>query len=194
MTAATAPAEPPHPTSSADGVAWDLADLYRGLDDPRIDRDLQAAHERARAFETAYRGQIGTDAGPPADLLKAEVHDVAEAESLRVERLALMQRLDEIADERADGLLTGQQAQRATARINERLDAIELQQQDTERLRVLDGLPLGKPEVADAVRLLSPDRLRAVIDLLVTITVAPVGKGGRQFRAERVLDGMVWKV
>ena len=35
------------PASSADGVAWDLGDLYAGVDDPRIDQDLQAALKRA---------------------------------------------------------------------------------------------------------------------------------------------------
>lgn len=134
-----------------------------------------------------YKAVGGRLARPDAvDLLKAEVHDAAEAEALRVERLALLARLDEIADERADGLLTGQQAQRATARISDKLDAIERQQQDAERLRVFDGLPLGKPEVAEAVKELTPDRLRAVIDVLVEFVVAPVGKGGKVFRPDRV--------
>ena len=33
-----------HPSSSADGVAWDLSDLYSGLDDPQIDQDLRNAY------------------------------------------------------------------------------------------------------------------------------------------------------
>ena len=53
------------------------------------------------------------------DLLKAELHDEAEAEALRVQRQTLMARLDEIADERADGLMTGPQAKRATDRVTE---------------------------------------------------------------------------
>ena len=56
--------------SSAANVSWDLTDLYAAVDDPRIDKDLDAAHERARAFETAYRGKVGGDA---ASLLKAVV-------------------------------------------------------------------------------------------------------------------------
>jgi oligoendopeptidase F len=60
------------PTSSADGVAWDLADLYQAVDDPRITADLERALERARAFETAYRGRIDVPGGPaPALLLTA---------------------------------------------------------------------------------------------------------------------------
>ena len=33
--------------SSADGVAWDLSDLYRGVDDPRITATWTSALERA---------------------------------------------------------------------------------------------------------------------------------------------------
>ena len=48
------------PSSSAVGVAWDLSDLYRGLDDPNIERDLAAvlAMKRAEAFAASYRGKV----------------------------------------------------------------------------------------------------------------------------------------
>ena len=52
-------------------MAWNLGDLYAGLDDPAIDRDLEAAHARARAFETRYRGKIAVPGGPPAKELLA---------------------------------------------------------------------------------------------------------------------------
>ena len=122
----------------------------------------------------------------PMDLLKAELHDAAEAEALRTEENTLRSRLNEIADERADGLLTGAQAQRATARINEKLAAIERRQQDQNRLRVFDGIPLGKPQVAAAIQRLSPDRFRAVVDVLMTVTVMPVGKGRHVFNPDRM--------
>ena len=51
---------------------------------------------------------------------------------------------------------------------------------------MFDGLPLGEPEVAKAVSRLTPDRLRAVLDVLMTVTVAPVGKGGHVFNPQRV--------
>ena len=120
------------------------------------------------------------------DLLKAEQHDTEQAESLRAQANSLLVRLDEIADERADGLLTGKQAQRATERINAKLAAIEHQQQDAERVRVFRDLPLGTPEAVDAVRQLSPDRFRAVVDVLMSVAVAPVGKSGKVFNPERV--------
>ena len=128
------------------------------------------------------------------DLLRAQ-HDETETEALRTERATLLARLDEIADERADGLLTGAQAKRATDRVTERLADVDAREQDAERLRVFADLPLGTPEVADAIEKLSPDRLRAVLDVLVTVTVKPVGKGHRpdakRFDRDRVV--VVWK-
>jgi oligoendopeptidase F len=64
------------PTSSADGVAWDLRDLYAGVDDPAIDRDLDAAATRAAAFESAYRGKIDAPGGPSADLLASAMREL----------------------------------------------------------------------------------------------------------------------
>src|SRR5262249_19203320 len=37
---------------------WNLADLYSGLDDPRIARDLDRADAEAQAFEAAFRGKL----------------------------------------------------------------------------------------------------------------------------------------
>jgi oligoendopeptidase F len=37
---------------------WNLADLYGGLDDPRIARDLDRADAESQAFETAYKGKL----------------------------------------------------------------------------------------------------------------------------------------
>jgi DNA invertase Pin-like site-specific DNA recombinase len=134
-----------------------------------------------------YAVVAGRLAMPDAiDLLKAEQHDTLEAEQLRVERAALLAELDNIGVERADGLLTGKQAKIATDRIGDKLKTIEARQHDQEKLRVFDGLPLGKPELANALASLSPDRFRAVLDVLATITVAPVGKSGKIFNPERV--------
>jgi oligoendopeptidase F len=64
------------PSSSADGVAWDLGDLYHGVEDPQIDRDLETALQRAWAFESAYRGQINVAGGPSADVLLAALNEL----------------------------------------------------------------------------------------------------------------------
>jgi oligoendopeptidase F len=65
--------------SSADGVAWDLSDLYSGVHDPRIEQDLESALTRAKAFEAAYRGALDVPGGPPAEKLQTAL---AELESL----------------------------------------------------------------------------------------------------------------
>ncbi len=68
--------QPPSPTSSADGVAWDLSALYAGVDDAKLEADLDAAQRRAEAFEQRYRGQV-------ADLDAAKLHEaVAELQDI----------------------------------------------------------------------------------------------------------------
>jgi hypothetical protein len=120
------------------------------------------------------------------DLLKADI-DPAEAAELRRELGVLYARLESIGVDVGEGLLTGAQAKAATDTVNTKIAALERRQQDSERLRVFVDLPLGKAEVADAVARLPEGRFRAVLDLLATITIAPVGKGGKQFNPERVL-------
>ena len=105
---------------------------------------------------------------------------------IRLELETLYAELDNIGVERAELLLTGRQAKIATDRISEKIAKLELRQQDQQRLRVFDGIPLGRAEVADAIEKLSPDRFRAVLDVLATIVVLPVGRCGRVFNPERV--------
>jgi oligoendopeptidase F len=66
----------PSSRSSAAGVAWDLSDLYAGVDDPAIGRDLDTALKRAQAFESTYRGKIDVPGGPSADTLLAVVGEL----------------------------------------------------------------------------------------------------------------------
>src|SRR5919201_388241 len=37
---------------------WNLADLYAGLDDPQVERDLERAAAESLAFEQAYKGKL----------------------------------------------------------------------------------------------------------------------------------------
>lgn len=58
-----APLTESRPASSpqARPPAWDLSDLYRGLDDPAIQGDFAALMDRARDFEARYRGRIARE-------------------------------------------------------------------------------------------------------------------------------------
>ena len=148
---------------------------------------LGVAVRAEEAEPWVYEAVIQRLAEPDAvDLLKAELHDAAEAEALRTEENTLRARLNEIADERADGLIDGAGYKRATERVKDKLAVIERRQQDQARLLVFDGIPLGKPEVAAAIQRLSPDRFRAVVDVLMTVTVMPVGKGRHVFNPKRM--------
>lgn len=126
-------------------------------------------------------------AAPDArDLLKAQQHDTAEAERIRIELGTLHNELDAIGEERADGLLTGKQAKIATDRIRAKIEMLEDRAHDAERVRVFDSIPLGTPEVEDAILALSPDRFRAIMDVLMRVTIAPTGKAGNTFKTERI--------
>lgn len=128
------------------------------------------------------------------DLLKAEQFDPAESERLRAERLTLLGRLDTAADDYADGALDGRGYARVRERIQAQLDALDSAEADAERVRVFDGIPLGTPEAADAIARLAdehPDRYRAILDVLVCVTIAPHGKRGNVFDPERVK--VVWR-
>ncbi len=145
---------------------------------------VQAVH-----VEPMLYGLLGGRLAMPdaEDLLKAE-HDEETAEKLRTELTVLYQELTNIGVERGKRLLTGEQAKTATDIVQAEIAELERQQNDAERLRVLDGIPLGTPEAIEAVRLLSPDRFRTVLRLLMTVTVLPVGRGShtRTFDPARV--------
>jgi hypothetical protein len=124
------------------------------------------------------------------DLMRAAQHDSAEAEQIRQKIATLTSRLDELAAERGAGLLTGRQLQIASEVVQRELDAIEAERRDSDKVRVFDGIRLGTPHAVKDVEKLSGDRLRAVIDVLMDITIAPATKRG-VFDPERV--EVTWK-
>ncbi len=64
--------------SGAEGVTWDLSDLYSGLSDKRIERDLKNLIEKSASFEKTYRGKISSSSVKPGTLYNA----VKELESI----------------------------------------------------------------------------------------------------------------
>ncbi|MCX7707139.1 MAG: M3 family metallopeptidase, partial [Anaerolineae bacterium] len=49
--------------TGAEDVAWDLTDLYAGMDDPQLNTDLDAADAEATALDAEYRGRIAALSG-----------------------------------------------------------------------------------------------------------------------------------
>lgn len=64
--------------SGSEGIVWNLSDLYKGLDDKRIERDIGTLLKESESFEKRYRGKIRSKALKPATLLGA----VEELESI----------------------------------------------------------------------------------------------------------------
>ena len=60
-------------------VAWDLGDLFSGVDDPKIDEAIDDSLARAKAFAERYRGKIDSDNLTAEALLDAikEVEEIA---------------------------------------------------------------------------------------------------------------------
>jgi oligoendopeptidase F len=71
------------PASVAEGVRWDLSDLYKGPADPAWSKDLDQLLVDGAAFAERYRGTVAVAGGPdPAHLLEAlkafeEIHERA---------------------------------------------------------------------------------------------------------------------
>ena len=57
-----------HTPSSAQGVYWDLTDIYQGLDDPQIEADLQACRTGSESFSKTYRGLFARQ--PSAEVIR----------------------------------------------------------------------------------------------------------------------------
>jgi DNA invertase Pin-like site-specific DNA recombinase len=144
---------------------------------------IRAEHIEPLLYEIVAGRLVMPDA---EDLLKAEIRDAERAGVVQAELDLLYAERRNIGVERGQLLLTGEQAKIATDLINAKITALEAERQDQRRLQVFEGIPLGRPQAAAAIKELSPDRYRAVLDLLLVATVAPVGKGGHAFDPERV--------
>lgn len=123
------------------------------------------------------------------DLLvdRAESPDL---EALRSERMAVQARLDSIALDFADGSLTSSQLRMATERLRARAAEIEVQTASAGRVDVLGPL-IGIDDVRAAWDALGVPRQRAIVDLLVEVTIHPPGRGTRTFRPESV--AIAWR-
>jgi len=103
---------------------------------------------------------------------------VAEADKLRV-------RLDEAADQYADGLIDGRMLERITARLRPQLTEAEARSRVVESAPLLDGL-VGVPDVRAVWESLSLSRHRAVVDTLMSVTLDRTRQGARTFDPESV--------
>jgi DNA invertase Pin-like site-specific DNA recombinase len=99
-------------------------------------------------------------------------------------------RQEQMAEAFADGAVTMAQLRKANEKIAAELAAIDATLIDAGRSRVLaDAIAADPAQVTARLHALPLDRRRAIVDLLMTITVLPAG--GKTFNPERV--HVVWK-
>lgn len=112
-------------------------------------------------------------------------HERPDVEGLRDEAQTIRARLDSIASEFADGVLTASQLRTLTERLRANLAAVEGQLADAGRVDVLGPL-VGAEDVAAAWDALDMDRRRAIVSLLMDVTIMRTRQGGRTFDPESV--------
>jgi DNA invertase Pin-like site-specific DNA recombinase len=107
-------------------------------------------------------------------LMSTNSEDAAE---LREQEAALRSRLDVLAADFADGVLTSSQLRTATQRIKRHLAKIEAQLYGPDAQRYF-GDVIDAEDPRAAFNELPMDRQRALIEAMVTVTIMPIGHGG----------------
>lgn len=123
-----------------------------------------------------------------AELLVAR--DAPDFDQLRSETLAVRGRLDALAVDFADGALTSSQLRAATERLRTRLRELEAAMADSARTDALAPL-IAAADVHSAWSDLSTSRQRAVVEILMDVSIHPPGRGTRTFNPDTV--GIEWK-
>ncbi len=101
------------------------------------------------------------------------------------EALGLRARLDRAADDYADGKIDARQMERITARLRPQLDAADARARVVDDAPLLDGLA-ANVQAAQVWTDMSITRRRAVVDLLVDVTIERAKQGARTFAPESV--------
>jgi site-specific DNA recombinase len=103
----------------------------------------------------------------------------------------LRARLDDLATGLSEGVITLDGARRESQRLRAELADIEARLHEPDRAAVLVGI-VNADDPAKVWNRLDLDRRRAVIDVLMTVTLAPTGRGTRTFDPESVR--IEWRV
>ncbi len=110
--------------TGAETIAWNLEDLYAGLNDPKIELDLQAAEAAADALDRDYRGRIA--ALSPDELGKMlAIYETIEDRAGKVGAFAYLYWASDTGDPQRGALL--QRATERGSRLNQKLVFLELE-------------------------------------------------------------------
>jgi hypothetical protein len=140
--------------------------------------------DMARVDDLITELVVGRLSAPDAaDMLIAEKR--VDINELRDQAAALRARQDQAAALFADGAITASQLKTSTAKLSKTLAAVESKMLDANKTHVFDGL-IGTRDPQTVWDGLTLDRRRAIIDVMMTITIAPAVRGARGFDPEQV--------
>jgi DNA invertase Pin-like site-specific DNA recombinase len=159
--------------------------IYRCDPESRDGREGPHATRAAAVVDEYVRmAVLGRLARPDiADIVAAPHADVA---GLRAKAQDIRRNLDELAGDRALGLIDRAQMVAATSRGQKRLAELAAQIAEAGRESVLTPL-VAAANAAVAFDDLDLPRQRAVVDLLLRITLLPAGRGTRRFNPASVV-------
>ncbi len=194
----------PSRSRTRNAVRWLGGGLYRCHCGARV--RVNYSHHGSRVYQCQSSAHLSRSADPIdelvtavvvarlrradlADLLVAETDD--DVPALRDQAAAERLRLDQIAADYADGMLTGRQVKVATEKVTARLEQVEAALAEAGRASRLGPL-LNAPDPGKAWLDADIDIRRAVLDTLATVTVLPGTLGRAPFDPQTVR--VEWKV
>jgi site-specific DNA recombinase len=107
-----------------------------------------------------------------------------EARAAAEQAATLRARLDVAADDYADGKIDRRQLERITARLRPQINAAQARSRTVDDSPLLAGL--AGPDVSEVWAGLPLTRRRAVVDVLVTVTIHRAAQGARTFDPDAV--------
>jgi site-specific DNA recombinase len=188
---------------------WLGTNLYRCVCESPM--QIQARNGRLRAYRCARKGGTGSvhvlrvaaplDAyvsalivrrlsRPDAAELVVPTSGAVDVKALRAQAAAQREKLEELARDRADDLITREQMITGTRKAKEKLAVIEGQLASATNRSPLSELA-GADDVKAAWDELPLAHRRSILDALVTVTVLPAPQGARTFAPSTVR--VAWK-
>ncbi|MEV0765179.1 recombinase family protein [Nocardia sp. NPDC050435] len=170
--------------------------LLSGIAECGVCSDKVHAGARARKMPT-YRCRSGKHVSRRAEPIEQFVEEVVLArlqqpDALEVfapivhedvapvvaEAHAVRERLGSIADEFADGAITADQIRRMTERLRDKLATLEAEIAEAGRADVIAPI-VNSVDIAATWKALDTHRKRGIIEVLMAVTIEPVGRGRR---------------
>lgn len=105
---------------------------------------------------------------------------VVDAAALQTQRVGVQARLDELAAMFADGAIDGSQLRRGSEVLRDQLAELDAQLAEARAASTLANLVLAEDDIRNVWDGLSVDVKAKVVDVLMTVTILPSGRGRQQ--------------